>query len=110
MKEITRCCQDINNRLGALPPPIKAPRSCLHNLCIIFERDLKEWIGGEHNKKDLAVRIAEEDKKFLRDVKYSIAKFGLVDRDEEAARITTKCANDFLFQKQGMSIGKNIYL
>jgi hypothetical protein len=86
-----------------LPPPIESPRSSLHNLCLAYERDLKERIKGEFNKKELVVMIAEADKEFLKDIKFSIAKFGLVDVDEEKATIMKRCANDFLFEKQRIS-------
>jgi hypothetical protein len=100
--EINRCGRSIKGRLATLPPPIEAPRSALHNLCNAFEKDLKEFLEGDYNKKDLDVEIAAANKEFLRNVKFSIAEFGLADYDEIAAGITMKSANDFLFEKHGI--------
>ena len=88
-------------QLAKLPPPIEAPRSSLHNLCATFERDLKEWISGEFDKKTFVVKLGEADKEFLKDIKCSIARFGLADRDEEMAGVMAKTANDFLFENKG---------
>ena len=103
INEITRCSVDIKCKLGELPPLIETPRSSLHNLCLAFERELKEQIEGEFNKNQLVVMIAEADKEFLKDIKFSIAKFGLVDHDEEKTTIMKRCANDFLFEIQRIS-------
>lgn len=88
-------------RLAKLPPPIEAPRQSLHSLCVSFERDLKDWITGEGDKKDFVINIEKSDKQFLKEVKFSIATFGLADFDEEAAGTVKKVANDFLFENKG---------
>ena len=103
IKEIMRCRQDIKARLAELPPPIEAPVTSLRSICFDFVRETKEWIRGHFDKRDLVVEIGEADKKFLKDIKYSIAKFGLADHDQERDNLQMKCANDFLFEKHGMS-------
>jgi len=103
IKEITHCSLELQSKLGELPPPIEEPRSALHNLCIAFERDLKAWVTGDFDKKDFVVKLGKLDRDFLKNIKFSIAKFGLGDYDEEKEGVIRKCANDFLFEKQRIS-------
>jgi hypothetical protein len=87
--------------LRALPHPIKeAPQHHLWKLCSDFNAQLMNYLKGENDQKDLAMKIAEADRRFLDSVKGGIAQFGLADHDEKQRGVLAKCANDFLFQKQ----------
>ena len=87
--------------MRALPRPInEAPQHYLLKLCNDFVTHLTDCIKGDNDRKDLALKVAEADRRFIDSIKGSIAQFGLADYDEKKRGILGKSANELLFEKQ----------
>ena len=101
VQEVQQCIRATNNQKRALPSPItEVPQHFLLKLCNDFIAHLNDHIKGENDRKDLALMIAEADRRFLDSVRGAVAQFGLADHDEKQRGVLPKSANDFLFQKQ----------